>query len=646
MRLIKWSFGLIITLVVLIAVAPIAGKHFAIYWFEQRGYQSDIDTVSFNPITGALTIAGLDIRKSKAQGLRIDLLEAHIKLKELFDKELVIRRARTQGLRLDIGSLETDFKDFSGPIESFVNKHMPAWRFEIINSLNEHAELCRTGTTADGKALSQCFSIGSFALRDATVQNTSKGWQLSTRSTSHLQRMYFKDHFNGTSLLYLGDAQIRDIVADQSERRIGQVVLKSFHLVERSEIETQRLDTPYQTQINSLLINDIVETRSPEQIRLQLGLVDATALRQTLHKDRNAAFVIVERLREVFPSLEMALTKEDDDGPTVIVEVMKTRIIDGGIAWLDDSVSPPAKESLTGLSLELGPVSSAQPEKRSPVTFLARLGDGGEIYLRGQLAPFAEYPNFSVEGHVKGLDLAKVSAYTETLFAERVMRGRLDAKFRAEGLASNVQGDAAMRLSDIATGGATGSGGTMSLQNAFTRLKDKNQAVDFDVFFNLDLLKVDSLGEALGRHVKRTLSRLANGEQPAPRSTGPQEPQGMTFEPLKYNPNANELIGTQAIRFRDILIVAQEHPRKTLFLCPVTTGGEWAALYRQGKPLKSWEQVPSVEQQHLLDMSTLRSKILSKALVDAGINRNRVEICEPTIQLSEGGPSFLTAELK
>lgn len=645
MRLIKWSFGLIIGLVVLVAVAPIAAKHYAVYWFTEQGYEAQIKTVGFNVVTGKLSIAGLDIRKSNEQGIRIDLLEAHIKMPELLSQEAVIRRLRTQGLRLDIGALETNFSEFTTPIETFVNRHMPAWRFEIINSLNEHLEVCRTGAAPSGKALSQCFSIGSFALRDATVQNTSKGWQLSTRSTSHLQRMYFKDHFNGTSLLYLGDAKIRDVVADQTERRIGQIALKSFHLVERSEIETQRLDTPYQTQLNSLLVNDIVETRSRDQVRLQLGLVDATALRQTLHKDHNAAFVIVERLREVFPSLDLALSDESN-GPNVIVEVMKTRVIDGGIAWLDDSVSPPAQEALAGLSLELGPISSAQPEKRSPVTFIARLSDGGEIVVRGRLAPFAEHPNFDVDGHVKGLDLAKISAYTETLFKERVLQGRVDAKFRAQGQSSNIQGDASVRLSDISTGGGARLSGVLSLQDSFSALKDKNQSVDFEVFFDFDLLKVNSLSEALGYRAKRTLSDLAQGITPQRPAQKPKAAKGMVFEPLKYNPSETELMGGQAIRLKDIAVLAKENPTKILSLCPVTTGGEWAGLYRQGRPLKSWEQISSAESEHLLNMSKIRAKAVSKRLDEMGVSKRRVKFCEPTLKLTDNGPSFLSAELK
>ncbi len=646
MRLIKWSFGLIIALVVLVAVAPIAAKHYAVYWLTLQGYSAEIKAVSFNAITGKLTVAGLNVRKNKEQGLRIDLLEAHIKVPELLNQEAIIRRLRTQGLRLDLGSLETNFTEFTAPIETFVNRRMPAWRFEVMNSLNEHIEVCRTGVAPGGKALSQCFSVGSFALRDATVQNTSKGWQLSTRSTSHLQRMYFKDHFNGASLLYLGDAKIRDVVVDQAECRIGQIALKSFHLVERSEIETQRLDIPYQTQLESLLINDIVETRSIKQIRLQVGLVDITALRQTLHKDHNAAFVIVERLREVFPSLDQALSADDRPGPDVVVEIMKTRIIDGGIAWLDDSVSPPAQEALKGLSLELGPFSSAQPGKRSPIIFRARLGDGGEIAVQGHLAPFSEHPNFSVNGHVQGLDLAKMSAYTETLLTEKVLRGRLDAKFSAEGQSSNIQGDATVRLSDISTGGGANMNGVLSLQDSFLKLKNKNQSVDFEVFFDFDLLAVNSLGEALGRQTKRTLSDMAKGIKPQRRALKSATEKGMAFDSLKYNPSAHELMGAQAVRFKDITVLAKENPGRLLSLCPVTTGGEWSGLYRQGKALKSWEQIPSGERKHLLDLSILRAKAVLKNLAEAGIPRNHIKICEPSLKLTDDGPSFLSAELK
>ena len=327
-----------------------------------------------------------------------------------------------------------------------------------------------------------------------------------------------------------------------------------------------------------------------------------------------------------------------------MLEVLKTRIVDGAVAWLDDSVVPPAQESLKGLSLELGPISSVQPEKRTPLTFVGRFEEGGEVYVRGRIAPFAEHPNFSLEGHVKGLDLAKISAYTETLFAEKVTQGRLDAKFRAEAQSAVLQGDAAIRLSDIASLGGTRRDGVLSLQESFGRLRTKNNEVDFDTYFDFDLAASDSVAEALGREVKRTLSAIAQGQQPSKPVKRIVENKALTFEPMKYNPNIMELIGTQAIRLRDVAQIANEQAGKTLVLCPVTTGGEWAALYRQGK-YKGWEQIPSNEKAHLLDMSRLRAKNLLGKLKEFGVATSRVSICEPTVQLSDEGPSFLTAEL-
>ena len=641
MRLIKWSLVIIVILAILLALAPLGLKHYSVAWLNKQGYDARIDTFGFNVVTGKLSIAGLHIADQSGKHVAVDILETYVKLPEFFNKEVLLRRFRTQGVSLHLGADESaSWTQFSSPFTDIVNRHLIDWRFELVNGLNEQAELCRKHPLSPSS--DQCFTVGSFALRDVVVQNTSKGWQLATRSSVQLQRLYFNDPESGDSLLYVGDAQIRDWVSDQQETRIGQIAVKAFHLVERTDLEARRLDSPYQTQLDSLLINDIVVTDGGNQGRVQLGLVDLTALRQTLHKNSDASLVLMSRLEEVFPGLSRSLSKEGDSA--VLLEVLKTRIVDGAVAWLDDSVVPPAQESLKGLSLELGPISSVQPEKRTPLTFVGRFEEGGEVYVRGRIAPFAEHPNFSLEGHVKGLDLAKISAYTETLFAEKVTQGRLDAKFRAEAQSAVLQGDAAIRLSDIASLGGTRRDGVLSLQESFGRLRTKNNEVDFDTYFDFDLAASDSVAEALGREVKRTLSAIAQGQQPSKPVKRIVENKALTFEPMKYNPNIMELIGTQAIRLRDVAQIANEQAGKTLVLCPVTTGGEWAALYRQGK-YKGWEQIPSNEKAHLLDMSRLRAKNLLGKLKEFGVATSRVSICEPTVQLSDEGPSFLTAEL-
>lgn len=640
MRLIKWSLVTIVLLAILLAVAPLGLKYYSLSWLQKQGYDARLDTFGFNAVTGKVTIAGLHLSDSSGKQISVDLLETYVRLPEFLKKEIVLRRFKTQGLAVHLGGdSSADWSQFSAPLSDVINRRMIDWRVELVNGLNEQLQLCRAHPS--NEAAEQCFTLGSLALRDLVVQNTSKGWQLATRSSVQLQRLYFNDPQSGDSLLYVGDMQVRDWVSDQQETRIGQIAVKAFHLVERTDLEAKRLDSPYQTQLDGLLINDIVITDGGEQVRVQLGLVDLTALRQTLHKNSDARIVVLSRLDDVFPGLSQALSQE---GHGLLFEVLKTRVVDGAVAWLDDSVVPPAQESLKGLSLELGPISSVQPEKRTPLTFVGRFAEGGEVYVRGRLAPFAEHPNFSLEGHIRGLDLAKISAYTETLFAEKVTQGRLDAKFRAEAQSAVMQGDAAIRFTDLKTLGGANRDGVLSLQESFGRLRTKNNTVDFDIYFDFDLAASTSVAEALGRDVKRTLSAVAQGQQPSKPVKRVVENKALTFESMKYNPNIMELAGTQAIRLRDVAQIANEQPNKTLVLCPVTTGGEWAALYRQGK-FKGWEQIPSDEKAHLLDMSRLRAKNLLTQLSEYGVASARVSICEPTLQLSDDGPSFLTAEL-
>lgn len=650
MRLIKGLFVVLAIFAFLLALAPMGARFYAVHWLEKNGYTAKIDNISFNVIASRLTIAGVDIRSPNKQGFKADLIEARINVPKLLQKAIVVRKLKTQGLHLELAKLNADLSSSVAPTQDFINLHLPDWRFEVVNALNENVTLCRAGVAQSQKALSQCLSVDSATLQDIAVQNTARGWQLATRSSAHLQRIYFKDTLQNASLMYIGDLKIRDILADNTERRISQITANDFHLVESTDASTQGQSTPYQTQLDSLLINDIVQTHTRDQSKVQIALVDITALRQTLHKDRNAALVIVQRLREAFPSLDEAIKDgrdAADSAPKMVVEILKTRIIDGGVAWLDDSVEPPARASLTGLSLEVGTMNSARPNDRSPITFVAKLGDGGDVFAQGQLAVFSPDASFSLDGHIRGLDLAKISAYTETLFSERVTAGRLDAKFRIDVLKSQVQGDSRVRFTELSTLGGASRNGVMSLQSAFNSLKTKNQDVDFDLYFSFVLPNINELGQALGKEAKRTLSALANGQPPRkPAEVKPLVANSLKFDPLKYAPNQQALTGLQELSLRDIVLVAKENPGKRLMICNVSTAGEWAAIYRQGKTLKSWEQVPSAEQTHLLDMARLRNKLLTQQLVAAELNKGQFSFCEPTLALDDNGPSYLSVSIE
>lgn len=652
MRLIKWFIGLVFLLTLLLSLAPIAGKYYAIYWLEKEGFQAEIDTVSLNVFTRKLTMSGIEISRDNEPGARIDLLEANIKSSSLKQKELALRKLKIQGFKIVFNTLNPSIESITAPAQRFIDQYMPEWRFNVISGLAEQVELCRSGRTTGGDPLSQCLSVSSLSLRDATLANTNNGWQFETPSSLHLQGVYFKDDIDGSSLFYLGDGQFNNIRANKSERSIGQASFEKFHLVERRGDETARLKAPYQTQLDQLVINDIVETRNDRERHVSLGLVDITALRQTLHRDSNAVLVVLERLRSIFPLLDDSIAgdvgEDKADGskaesiPTNI-GVMKTRLIDGRVAWLDDSVEPPAQESLGGLSFELGPFSSKQANGRTAITFAAKLGDIGDVDIQGHVALFAEQPDLELKGRISGLDMKKLSAYTDHAFAEKAIAGRLDTQFDAVSQTGQVRGAAAMRLSDLKTLGGGNRGGTLSLQNSFDRLKSKNQSVDFEFDYNLQIDNFSTLGEALGGKIKRVLSDLAQGKTPASKTSPIIKP--LISERLKYNPSNEALLGAQASRFKSILAKAKANPSKVLILCPVSTGGEWAALYRQGRLLKSWEQVPSVERDHLLNVSKKRVKVIQQEMTSQ-FSGARYKLCESQLDLAEDGPSFLAVELR
>ncbi len=643
MRLIKWSLGLALVGGLVVFLLPFGVKLYGLHWLTTQGYVAELKSLRFNPVTGRVTLSGLSIKTPQKASLSVDYLEADIQYPALAERELTFRRLKTQGLRLDMGKELSRWPHYVKPVSDFVNRRMPAWRFGLVNALGEHSELCYAGVSRQGAEISQCVAIGNWDLLDLVIENSRQGWLARSSTRFSADQLYFRDYIKGESLMHINRIELRDFAVDKLEARATQLSVSAFHLIERERDANDQLGTPYQTQWDRLLMTDVAWVKSRDIQRLHIGSVDLVAWRQTVDRNAEANWVLIDRLRSLWPALESSAPGDSTGPKTWQVDLLKTRVVDSQLAWLDDSVIPPAAESLTGISFELGALSTHETERQTPFTLIGNLGERGRVEVKGQLSPFAARPQFLLDGQIKGLDFADLGGYSQRFLAEKITQGILDARFTLNAKAGQLTGDAAVRLTALETAGGFAQDGVESLRNSFNRLKTRQGSVDFDLYVESPLERSSLLGEVLGREIKRTLSALSRGQTIGPRkATNAAEP--MVFEPLKFNPSATQLQGAQAMRLTDILTLAGQASGRVLSLCPVSTGGELSAIYRQGQALKSWEQVPSAQLEHLASLGRARIKsIQAQIAAVAGLSAS---YCEPRVDLRDSGPAYLEARLQ
>ncbi|SHO42575.1 DUF748 domain-containing protein [Desulfopila aestuarii] len=106
-RWVKVCLGLVASLILFVALLPLGIKYYLIHWLVKNGAESaSIDTLSFNPFLGRITLGSLDVQGGKRSILHHSNLVIDLDLTSLFDRSVRVEKSEYRDLYLEIEQYE------------------------------------------------------------------------------------------------------------------------------------------------------------------------------------------------------------------------------------------------------------------------------------------------------------------------------------------------------------------------------------------------------------------------------------------------------------------------------------------------------------------------------------------------------------
>ena len=632
MRLVKWLIGIVITLGIVLAAVPLASKWYLVKWLKSQGYQAEIKKLGMDFIFGELSLQGATVVSPRGEHLAVFSMRADFDLWALLrDGRMVLDRLEADSTRIDVDWSAEGLSVGGFALDPALNSFSERFPMEIRTARLINTDICR--------AAEQCLRMESISVSRAKWLHAGGGWEFVHSAPVIVEKVFLRDQSRNTTLFYGAHMNISVGAYSKASMDVEEFVLSNFQFVENS-LGVAGIDSPYQTQLGEAKIASM-KWRGSEQPELTLGAMDITSLRQSLHRTSDGTFMIPSQL-----SFLVDLSRNND--LHFILEKLELR--DGAVSWVDQAVTPPAMLNLSALSVQLGRIDSAIPDSPTALVVAGKVGQDGKIGFEGDIYPHSLDPKFTLSGFIQGVDLAKLAGYSRQLLNQGIDQGTVDVSVSAVARNGQLEADTRWDLANLRIDATRGNSADMPLELSYDLLKDHNNSVSLELpvrgEFGSEQLKPQYI---FARQMRRVMSNMArrqvnpSGAVAAPARATPTGK--MAFRPLEYTSNGRYPADADAERLQEMAAMLREKPHLRMVFCPVSTGGEWAELFNDGeRPTPATELLPE-HKEMLLELANARGQVLRSRLIDAGAASDQIVICNPSVDMTQFGLSFVSISL-
>lgn len=632
MGLVKATFATVVILALLLLAAPIAGKWYLKDWLEQKGFDVAIKHLSINYFLGRVSVYSATLAIEDVEQASVFQFDLDFDLLELIKGRFVVDSLTLDNLDLNVSKKKQRWA-FAGLTLSQWLDNAEAdhnMTFRRVDATN--ADLC----TSDRQ---QCLRLERLTVGALNLARSGRDLTLTHSSPLFLTKMFLQDRNNTASVFYLGALDLQ-----QSSFSKDRVFIKGFNLNNLQLVESQptgngQFRTPYQTQIGELSITEL-EVGYGESPSIRLHNVDLVSLRQTVERQVDRETIWSKRIETWFPDFYDLWQGVRLDGTgTIGVHFSEIDVQGGRFNWRDDSVRPPAIARGSDIKLVVDSIDSNDRAK-TKITFSSKLGETGAIKFETLAQFFEGEPLFNTTGTVQGLELDDLSGYTDLVFGQHLTEGMIDVSFDVGAAGGQVAGNSRWRLTGLNSESAAA-----NMSRSFKALADHNQQVEFELPVGLALRPLEGSFASLGHAVKAALNSAAKGS-PMPKLRKPQPSKVVSFEPIFFEARQVSPAALDLNRMPSIAKALQSQPDASIEVCPMATRGEWAAIFNRGVDPDGDVEPQDSERYKLLDLTERRGNTLKRLLIAQGVNPNRIEVCEPNIEIAQSGPSRATFSLQ
>ncbi|MEZ5530374.1 MAG: DUF748 domain-containing protein [Porticoccaceae bacterium] len=152
-----------------------------------------------------------------------------------------------------------------------------------------------------------------------------------------------------------------------------------------------------------------------------------------LHRGKDGRLVMVEELTALAGTSAEQTTDENGPASPLRVKIGEVHIGDNGqLRVLDESVSPPLEQQFSKLAFTIQHLDASRPAENASVDFHLGVNRFGYFKLSGDMTPFGDTLNSSIEGELSGLDVRDLSGYSGKYIGYHLDQGTVDADIRVK----------------------------------------------------------------------------------------------------------------------------------------------------------------------------------------------------------------------
>lgn len=637
MRRLKWLFFIASALIAVVLFLPLATKWYVIKSLENQGYQAQIRHLGMDFLSRKFSLSGVHMVSDK--GAKLDLLSAEVRLdlSSLFTSQIVINRLNVSHFKMDIsltnGSYEAVGFPFAQMVEALTGKSLSIqlmqWEFSQVCRLPER----------------QCLKVDEAAF-SKVVLSYNEPWDVHHDGTSRIKKLFLMDATSDTALLFAEALEINRSRLNADGASLHGVVAKNWQYVESIALQAAE-SGKLQTQWGELQLASL-NLRYGAPANLKLGEMKLTSLRQAVVDPRSLQH---SQFKDYFGFWLPPLTAVTNafEQEQIEIETGAIELVDGSLNWADYSVSPAVQESVTGLKLLLGPLSSAQSSGTSKIEATFRFAKNGLMKLEGEIQALSPAPQFSVNGILQDAQMANFSAYTESLLGQQVHSGVVDVGFDLSYRDTVLRGETSWRLTQLRVEESVGRSNMMPFSVAFDVLQDRNQSVPFKLDLQLDKRR----GELNLRHlfglIRAELNNLARRQVNPAGAVAIRPPVSgqatMEFRSIYYDANMRAPREEDRERLEDVVNLLKGKPHLSMVFCPVITASEWAHMFNDGQIPSADQELLPEQKKLLLELAQSRARALHTILLEKGIDDTQIVSCGPSVDMQKTGASYISLSM-
>ena len=432
---------------------------------------------------------------------------------------------------------------------------------------------------------------------------------------------------------------------------LGNIELTGLNLFERAPTETG--DSAYMTSLANLTIDGI---RFSDNL-LAIGQITLHDAQMWLERSADGVletFAVAERAGETAEDGEQmppgeSSVEADAPDPDGTFDFLISGVNTAGesrLTFVDRSVRPIVRLELVPMSLALGGLESRKPDQDTPVSFSATQGRYGELAFDANLRPLAESAAVDGTGTMTDLNMIMLNGFARRAIGYTIESGTLSADIDVKLLGEQLDSQAALTLRKLEIKPLTAEEQDefstelgVPLGTALGLLEDDQQTIRLNIPLrgNLDDLSV-GVGHAVQIVVKKGL--LAGMQTAATTYFAPLWPalaasklfaaaSKLSFQAVTFNAGEVQPGAEQLTYIDNMAGLLAKRPKVNLSLCGRAVAEDMALLFPDAA------EPDEAQLSALAELSRQRQEAVKDALIDAGIESDRLVTCAPGAEVSD-----------